>query len=315
MMKSARVLTILAVALGLVLCLAKVSKALPMGSTFTYQGHLYDANRPANGRYDFQFKLYDDANVIEANQVGSDVNKLNIDVSDAFFAVDLNFGNTVWYDGTKKWLEIGVRPSPVNEPCDFISLGPPVEITAVPYALTTRGIFVDGFGNVGIGTTEPNKTLDVVGNAHVEGDVTWKAKTGYISVSAAAFRPMLDGYDFSNIGYYLRNVDSNSDSYYAPVQLPHGATVTEFTFYWRDTSEFDNGTAYLYRNGLGTGIDVMALVSTSGSSGTPSSSSTSTISAATIDNSQNAYHLLWTLPDTNVWGYGVIIKYTFTKPY
>ncbi|UCF42273.1 MAG: tail fiber domain-containing protein [Planctomycetota bacterium] len=164
-MKSAGMLTILVLALGLVLCRARVSEAQPMGSAFSYQGHLYDANRPANGLYDFQFKLYDDANVIEANQVGNDVNKLNIDVSDAFFWVDLNFGNTVWYDGTKRWLETSVRPSPVNEPCDFIPLGPPVEITAVPYAITTRGIYVDGAGNVGISTTAPTEKL------HVNGDI------------------------------------------------------------------------------------------------------------------------------------------------
>ncbi|GAH68592.1 unnamed protein product, partial [marine sediment metagenome] len=70
----------LVLAVGLILCQGKVSKAGPMGTAFTYQGHLYDANHVANGLYDFQFKLYD-ANV-GAGKVGNDVNVPNVDVID-----------------------------------------------------------------------------------------------------------------------------------------------------------------------------------------------------------------------------------------
>jgi len=62
-MKTTKMLAILVLALGLMMCLAEVSKAppipVPMGTAFTYQGHLYDANDVANGLYDFQFKLYE----------------------------------------------------------------------------------------------------------------------------------------------------------------------------------------------------------------------------------------------------------------
>jgi hypothetical protein len=122
------------------------------------------------------------------------------------------------------------------------------------------------------------------GNAHVEGNLTWKSKTSYIAVSAAAFRPQADGYDFTNLGCYVTNMDSASDIYEAPVQLPHGATVTGMTFYWLDGSALEDGHCYLKRNDLAGGNVTMALANTSGSSGTPDSSQAPSISYATIDN-------------------------------
>jgi hypothetical protein len=81
-MKTARVLTIVAVALGLMFCQAEVSQAAEMGTAFTYQGHLYDANYVANGLYDFQFKLYGSSDPCDANQIGNDVNVGDVNVVD-----------------------------------------------------------------------------------------------------------------------------------------------------------------------------------------------------------------------------------------
>ncbi|MHC4575488.1 MAG: hypothetical protein ACYS76_15410 [Planctomycetota bacterium] len=159
-MKARKILTILVLALGLVVCCGQVSEAGAMGTAISYQGVIYDANQVADGLYDFQFKLYDDANVIDGNQVGSDVNKPDVDVSDGYFAVELDFGSSV-FDGNGVWLEIGVRPGDLNDPCEYTTLSPRQQITPTPYALQTRGIFVDEAGNVGIGTTNPEGLLQV----------------------------------------------------------------------------------------------------------------------------------------------------------
>jgi hypothetical protein len=131
-METRKILTILVVALGLMVCLPAVSKAAPMGTAFTYQGHLYDNNDIANDLYDFQFKLYD-ANS-GGSQVGGDVNQPDVDVIDGYFTVELDFGSSV-FDGNARWLEIGVRPGEMNDPNVYTILSPRQEVTPTPYAI------------------------------------------------------------------------------------------------------------------------------------------------------------------------------------
>ena len=162
-MKTQRFLTILVLALGLMVCWPKTASAAePMSSAFTYQGHLYDNNDVANDLYDFQFKLYkyEAAPVNDYIQVGNDVNRPDVDVINSYFTVELDFGSSV-FNGNARWLEIGVRPGVENDPCTYTPLSPRQEVTAVPYALQTRGIFVDDALNVGIGTTDPTWRLTI----------------------------------------------------------------------------------------------------------------------------------------------------------
>ena len=82
--------TILAAALCLAFGIGRAAVAAPMGTAFTYQGRLIDANSAADGLYDFQFKLYD-ANVAGA-QKGSTISNGQVDVIDGYFTVELDFG-------------------------------------------------------------------------------------------------------------------------------------------------------------------------------------------------------------------------------
>jgi len=153
-MRSKIVLIILG--LGLIGSLAVVGKAAPMGTAWTYQGRLMDANNPADGLYDFEFKLYDDP--YTGIQEGSTFEVNDVDVIDGYFTVELDFGSDV-FDGDACWLDISVRPG--NSTSSFTSLGPLQRITSTPYSLQTRGIFVDNEGNVGMGTTSPEQELHV----------------------------------------------------------------------------------------------------------------------------------------------------------
>jgi hypothetical protein len=144
-----------------------------MGTEFIYQGRLMDANQPADGPYDFQFKLYDDPNVIEGKQVGSSVEVNELDIIDGYFTVELDFGTGV-FDGYARWLQIAVRPGASVEPNDYVTLNPLQELTPTPYAQYAESTGPDNDwmvsgddmysipdGNVGIGTETPSAKLDV----------------------------------------------------------------------------------------------------------------------------------------------------------
>ncbi|MBW8038983.1 MAG: hypothetical protein FVQ85_03175 [Planctomycetes bacterium] len=157
-MKSTKMLTILA--LGLMTWLVGFTEAAPMGTAWTYQGRLIDANSAADGLYDFQFKLFD-ANVAGTQQ-GSIIEANDLDVISGYFTAELDFGSSV-FSGDARWLEILVRPGDSIDAGDYVTLSPRHEISPTPYALQTRGIFVDSTGNVGIGNTSPGSPLDVTG--------------------------------------------------------------------------------------------------------------------------------------------------------
>ncbi len=129
-------LAIMFLALGLMVCSARVTEAVPMGTAFSYQGRLIDANAVADGFYDLQFKLFDDPNIVIGNQIGSDVNVPDIDVIDGYFTVPLDFGSV--FDGNAVWLEIGIRPGDMNDPNVYTFLEPRQEITPTPYAIYAK---------------------------------------------------------------------------------------------------------------------------------------------------------------------------------
>jgi hypothetical protein len=102
----------------------------PLGTAFTYQGELQDQGRPANGAYDFSFRLLDGADPGTASQVGSPVAVDNVDVSDGIFTVELDFGAGP-FSGEARWLEISVA----RHGGTLITLAPPQPLTPVPTAL------------------------------------------------------------------------------------------------------------------------------------------------------------------------------------
>jgi hypothetical protein len=166
-MKTTKMLPILVFALGLMACIPKVSEAVPMGTAWTYQGMLMDVNEPADGEYDFQFKLYDAPN--GGVQQGSTIDVNDLDIIDGYFTVELDFGSGV-FDGDARWLEMGIRPGDSNDPNAFVTPSPRQEVTPTPYSLYAQNAGTDNDwivsgssmysipGRVGIGTTDPGIT-------------------------------------------------------------------------------------------------------------------------------------------------------------
>jgi len=189
-MKTRKIVKILFMVWVLPLFVVCDSWAAPMGTAFTYQGRLIDANEPANGIYEFQFKLYDLPE--DGNQLDGTPAFRGVEVIDGYFTVQLDFGSDV-FNGDARWLEISVRSG--NNPSDpFTILSPRQQVMPTPYALQTRGLFVDSALNVGIGTTSPTATLDVTnagGQTAISGKSPWIGVWGIHNSTTGSFPGVL----------------------------------------------------------------------------------------------------------------------------
>lgn len=110
---------------------------------------------------------------------------------------------------------------------------------------------------------------------------------GYISVPPAAFVPFDSNWQVLTTNY-LANYETTFITCMGSVQLPHGATVTNITVYWRDVGTQAVMTK-LRRHNL-SHFHEMAYVESTGDTGFGSSYD-DTIDYETIDNSQYYYYL------------------------
>jgi len=136
---------------------AGTAHAAPIDGTFNYQGRLTSGGAPITGSADVRFSLWDSSG--GGAQVGSTIDVLGVSVTDGLFNTDLDFGVDA-LNGDERWLQVEVR-SPAGSG-GYVNLGRQ-EVLGAPYAIQTRGIFVDSSLNVGIGTTNPQADLHVGG--------------------------------------------------------------------------------------------------------------------------------------------------------
>jgi hypothetical protein len=105
-----------------------VNPACAQGTAFTYQGRLSDGPNPANGNYDLTFALFNAGS--GPSQVGGTISNTGVAITNGLFTLPLDFGNV--FDGSARWLEIGVRTSGGG---GFAILAPRQPLTPAPYAI------------------------------------------------------------------------------------------------------------------------------------------------------------------------------------
>jgi hypothetical protein len=108
---------------------SQLSTAFAQGTAFSYQGRLNVNASPANGLYDFRFKLYFDplGNV----QAGSSYVTNAVPTTNGLFMVVLDFGPGI-FTGSNYWLEVDVK---TNNAGTYMVLNPFQAVTPAPYAI------------------------------------------------------------------------------------------------------------------------------------------------------------------------------------
>jgi len=158
---------------------------------------------------------------------------------------------------------------------------------------------------------------DGSGNVTVTGDLTYATpKTRHWSIAGASFIPYNTAANsFSKGGFALF---SSTGQFLAPVHLPDGATVTKLTVHYLNNSSSSFMSVVLYLvDMMGGAIENTLATVTATNTGTNfGTTSSSSISYATIDNSQYAYNLFVMGLDasTNFKLGGVVIEYTVDEP-
>ncbi len=179
-------------------------------TVFTYQGRLMDGSGPANGNYEFQMSISDQA-TNGATIAGPIV--VPATASNGLFTLPLDFGSAA-FPGDDRWLQLSVR---TNGASAFITLFPSQPLTPMPYTIhsansamasgvvagsinnlsladgsitsaklapgavsqlgtpggsVSNAVQVTVDGSIGIGTSAPRSTLEVAGTVTAQGSVT-----------------------------------------------------------------------------------------------------------------------------------------------
>jgi hypothetical protein len=198
----------------------------PLGTGFTYQGKLSDDGVPANGTYDFEFKLYDDLSVGE--QVGSTITLGDVLVTGGLFTVQLDFGKS--FDGTALYLDIAVRAGASTG--TYTALTPRQALTPTPYAIFASKAPWSGLTGVpgGFADGVDNNTTYTAGDGLELDGTQFKGKgTSYQNVVIVA----QSGGDFTTITAALDSITDASDTnryliYVAPGVYNERVTMKEY---------------------------------------------------------------------------------------
>ncbi len=154
-----------------------VGSASAQTTVFSYQGKLTDNGTPANGQYDFQFKLFDTATVGIGTQQGSTIPVSNVTVTEGTFTVQLDFGASV-FPGAPRFLEMAVKKTSDST---FTTLGPRQPVASNPYAIHTLN--ADGLSVACVSCITSSQIQSVQGS-QVAGNISGSQISGAIPVAS-----------------------------------------------------------------------------------------------------------------------------------
>ena len=173
-------------------------------------------------------------------------------------------------------------------------------------------------GNVGIGATNPGYALEVAGDVKAN-SVVLPTTTRWYAIPAVEFMPSQSFYSYTQLFDSTYSTSTGTDvSFFAPVHLPHNATITEFQAVIADTG-IGNVTVELASVTF-AGVKTTIWTLTSSMTGTQTLTYSSL--TAVVDNLNSKYMIraAWQTPgfgtyqpkDANI--QGARVSYTVTSP-
>lgn len=115
------------------------ASAFPQSTGFMYQGSLNNSGLPANGNYDFEFKLFNAAT--GGTTTAPNQQAFNVTVTNGIFATVIDFSGFA-FPGEDRFLEISVRPAGGG---GFTTLTPRQKVNVTPQSI--KSIFADSASN------------------------------------------------------------------------------------------------------------------------------------------------------------------------
>ena len=205
-----------------VILFSGATTTMAQGSSFTYQGRLTESTKPADGLFDMQFKIFDTATVGTGIQQGSTITNSSVQVTNAVFAVQLDFGAAV-FDGSPRFLEISVRSAGSLDP--YTVLSPRQPLSAAPYAIrSTTATNATQLGGLTAGgfiqnttSQQPGTSFNISGNGSLAGTLSAGVVNtgvqyninGNRVLSAAGFFNL-----FAGLGAGAANTTGSSNSFF-----------------------------------------------------------------------------------------------------
>jgi hypothetical protein len=172
------------------------------------------------------------------------------------------------------------------------SAGSGLSLNGTTFSIPTGGIDASHLATGSVGGSEI--APDAVGPSELTDLAKGVGVSGVIVIPASAFQPRLEssGYNISTNGYITPDSLNGFLCLEAPVNLPHGVTVTHFEISVWDNSVQDIGTFSLRRVAFATGSsNTMGTVTSSGASPSARVFTDISISNAAVDGFANSYFI------------------------